>query len=363
MKENLPADVRSSLVKVATPFSIGTGLLLPAQGLVATSIGQLSGQRTVVVRHARLGQQLANVVFLDSAAQFALLRLSAGTFSGLPPIRLAEAPGPGSLVFIRYRPGHRSCASMPADLVGAQAGRLQLHPLLDTDRLGTADDLLIVDEWGQLIGFSNAHSFTTPEGAQAHSLQPLQEALHFLQKHPAAEAARCSSCGSITTADPATAACGICGCTRQTPAQLHTYEPEGISRTVEQILEKLGYQPALARIGSSTWRLQEAQKPVSLTYHPPTGLLSADATLGYLSPGHEQTIGDYLLRQNHALRGMNINSQGARIQLSLLIYDCYLQPDTALRQLQLFFERTRAYSLDLENKYGSLQKMRADEEE
>jgi hypothetical protein len=360
MKDKLPADIRSALVKVTTPFSVGSGLLLPQQGLVATSLGQLSGQRTVVVRHAQLGRQLARVVFLDAAAQLALLRLSADT-SGLRPLRLAAPPEAGSLVFIFYRQGRRGCASLPADLTGVQAGRLQLQPLLDSGRIAATDDLLVVDESGQLIGFADAARFAAAEGTEAHSLQPLQQALHFLHDHPAAEAARCASCSNLTIAD--TTACAFCGSPLQTPGQLHEYEPEGISRTIEQILAKLGKQPALARVGANTWRLREADRPVSLTYHPPTGLLSADASLGYLSPEYEQTVGDYLLRQNYALRGMNINSRGTRIQLSLLIYDCYLQPDTAFRQLQLFFERTRAISLDLENKYGSLQKMRSDEEE
>ncbi len=362
MKEKLPADIRSALVKVSTPFSIGSGLLLPEQGLLATGIGQLSGQREAVVKHPQLGHQPARVVFLDYSAQFALLRLSAN-LSGLRPVRLADAPEPGSLVFMLYRRGRRGCASLPADLLAAQAGRLQLQPLLDTERMETADDLLVVNESGQLIGFSNTAYFTTPDGARAHSLQPLQEAVRFLCDHPTASAARCESCGSLAIADPATVVCPVCNSPLQTPWQLREYEPEGISRTIEQILEKLGYQPALARVGCNTWRLQEAPKPVSLTYHPPTGLLSADATLCYLPPGHEQALYDYLLRENYSLRGMNINSRGTRVQLSLLIYDCYLQPDTALRQLQLFFECTRAYSLDLENKYGRLQKMHSDEEE
>lgn len=362
MKGSLPPDIQSVLVQVATPFSIGSGLLLPDHGLVAMRIEQLSGQRTVVVRHAQLGRQLAKVVFLDPAAQLALLRLSAG-MPGLSPARLVEPPTVGSLVFILYRRRQRSCTSLPAELQAVQAGKLLLLPLLDIDRISNAGDLLVVDELGQLIGFADADGIANPDGAEAHSMHSLLETLHFLRIHPAAEAARCGSCGTLSTVDTPATACARCGCILQTPGQLREYEPEGISSTVEQILEKLGHQPALARVGSNTWRLQEAQRPVSLTYHPATGLLSAEATLGFWGPASDPALHHYLLQENYALRGMNINTRGRRIQLSLLIYDCYLQPDTALRQLQLFFDCTRTYSLSLENNYGSLQKMRADEEE
>ncbi|MEM1359146.1 MAG: S1C family serine protease, partial [Bacteroidota bacterium] len=79
--------LRNYVFQVATPFSTGTGIYLPAPGLVVTNEHVVRDNATVVIGSKEEDEQLAKVVYLDSYYDLAFLK-PAQTFD-LPPLNMA----------------------------------------------------------------------------------------------------------------------------------------------------------------------------------------------------------------------------------------------------------------------------------
>jgi serine protease Do len=147
--------------------------------------------------------------------------------------------------------------------------------------------------------------------------------------------------------------CPHCGSVVKLPSQEEDYEPAGLAKTIEEMLEKLGHAIELSRRGPNAWEIQQGSARINIAYHEKTGLITCDAYLCLLPQKEIKPLYEYLLRQNYEIEGMTFSMKGQDIILSLLIYDRYLNVDVGLRLFRRLFEKADFYDNILVEQFGA----------
>jgi len=121
------------------------------------------------------------------------------------------------------------------------------------------------------------------------------------------------------------------------------YEPQGVNKTLEQMIEQLGYNVLLSRTGPSSWSIVKGSALINISYHEKSGLITGDAHLCELPDEDIIHIYSYLLKQNYSLDGHTFSVKDNDIILSLLIYDQYFKQDIAVTLFKNLFELSDHY--------------------
>ena len=340
--------------QVATPFSTGTGVYLPAYGLVITNEHVVRDNSTVVIGSEGTAEQLATVVYLDAFYDLAFLRPEQQP--DLPDLPLAaHPPAPGEGV----------------TAIGQHFG----HPLrvsdgqvLETEHAHHGIGFILHDAWqeaahsggplfnaaGELAGIN---MYDIQEGKGRALSLPAAVVEACLKAHAAGNgkgAARCFSCQTVIyeTAVNPTGYCPNCGSELTLPGSVEDYQPTGVSATVEAIIKTAGHAPRMARRGPNLWSIRQGSAIIQLAYHEDSGLVTGDAYLCSLPDLPNAELFAFLLRENCKLRQLTFSTFGRDIVLSLLIYDRYLTAETALPRFEHLFQKADEYDNILVEKFG-----------
>ena len=88
---------RDVIIQIATPYSTGTGFLLPEQGLIVTNHHIVQDNRDAIVLGERLPKQLARVVYADPKYDLAFLETPELGMAS-PPLGEEDALSEGDVV-------------------------------------------------------------------------------------------------------------------------------------------------------------------------------------------------------------------------------------------------------------------------
>jgi serine protease Do len=147
--------------------------------------------------------------------------------------------------------------------------------------------------------------------------------------------------------------CQHCGSKILMISQIEPYEPTGISRTIEEMLEEMGYDIPISRMGPSNWKIKRGSAIINIAYHEKSGLITGDAYMGRLPDKNISDIYSYMLHQNYELGGLTFSVKGQDIILSLLIFDQYLNKDTSKQLFDHLSEAADYHDNILVEKYGA----------
>jgi len=341
--------------QVATPFSTGTGVYLPAVDLLVTNEHVVRDNATVVVGSEKESEQLAQVVYLDAYYDLAFLKPEKPF--DLPPLRITEeAPPVGAdIIAIGQHFGHPLRVSKGKVL---ELGYLRhgidfiMHDALQEAAHSGGP---LFTPAGELAGI-NMYDIQEGKGrALSLPVSRLQECLDRFHEGKGRAAARCFTCKKVIfeiIVNPK-GHCPNCGSEIVLPDMLEDYAPTGVSATVEDIIQTAGHDPRLARRGPNLWSIRQGSALIQLAYHEDSGLVTGDAYLCSLPDITDAELFAYLLRENCKLRQLTFSTFGRDIVLSLLIYDRYLTVDTALPRFEHLFAKADHYDDELVQKFGA----------
>lgn len=341
--------------QVATPFSTGTGVYLPAPGLVVTNEHVVRDNATVVIGNEAQAEQLATVVYLDPYYDLAFLK-PAGSFD-LPLLAMTSEPPPvdATVIAIGQHFGHPL--------------RVSEGKVLELDYQHHGIGFILHDAWqeavhsggplftpkGELVGINmydihegKGRSLSLPASRVSESLDRYEEGF-------GKPATRCFTCQEVIFETPInpTGHCPNCGSEIVLPGMVEDYAPTGVSATVEAIIQTAGHDPRLARRGPNLWSIRQGSAIIQLAYHEDSGLVTGDAYLCNLPEFPDAEIFAFLLRENCKLRQLTFSTFGRDIVLSLLIYDRYLTVETALPRFEHLFEKADHYDNVLVEQFGA----------
>ena len=367
MKEVI--DLYSNVViQIATPYSTGTGFLLSDYGLIVTNEHVVRDNSEVIIKSTKLEKQMVKVLFIDEGYDLAFLEVPQIEKEEFPTIQLAHQSDrqQGDQILAVGHPFGLKYSATQGIISNVLHERGGIHyiqhdaalnpgnsggPLVNLDGQVVGVNTFIIDD-GDNIGFSLPVNY-------------LYETLEAFQNVYPQISVRCHSCSNLVSENSIDAGyCPFCGTKLVLPSNVDRYEPIGVNKTIEDMLEQVGHQVELSRIGPNNWEIEEGSAKINISYYEKTGLITGDAYLCLLPKEKEKIkpLYEYLLRQNNVIEGLNFSIKGKDIILSLLIYDRYLNVDTGIQLFKHLFERADHYDNILVEQYGALWKYEEEEE-
>jgi serine protease Do len=352
--DNLLENIGKYLYQITTPYSIGAGLLLPGHGLIVTSEYVVRDNGKVVVEDEKGGRQLAQVVYIDQLYDLAFIRLELPSEKGsLPPLPVLKEVVPGIAILALGRQ-KGALYSAAGDIIGIEREQssyklIQHSAAVEEECLGGP----LLSPSGAIAGMN---CFLVPGEKQHYSLpfSCVEEVLESFLESKAEEGTRCLYCLEEVFSDPPSPSdCPFCLKHILFPSQVQPYLPEGVAATIEGLLKQLGHDLGLGRRGPNCWIVPEGSALIQLTYHPESGMISGEATLGLLSENVNGEIFRFLLRQNYEMEGLSFYVKDGEIVLTLIIYDRYLNLETGMKLLRHLLQKADYYDNILVEEYGA----------
>ncbi len=349
---------RDVVIQIATPYATGTGFYLRDHEIIVTNEHVVRSNREAVILGTQFAKQMAPVLFTDPLYDLAFLappaehdmpaiRIDAGSpvsqgdeiLAVGHPFGLKYSATQGIISNMFYRKGETNYIQHDAALNPGNSG----GPLVNRHGDVIAVNTFIIRD-GNNIGFSLPSSY-------------LHDTIADYMKHRDHSATRCISCANLVFDHTIEQGyCPHCGSKVTLPSAVEPYEPAGVKRTIENLLETLGYHVSLSRNGPNNWVIQQGSATINIQYHEPSGLIVGDAFLAILPKADIKPMYEYLMRQNHKLEGLALSVKGQDIILSLLLYDKYLNIDTGLTLFGRLFEKADEYDNILVEEYGAIWK-------
>ena len=348
---------RSLVCSLATPHSVGTGFGLPDYQLIVTNEHLIRDDREVVVAIPGRSEQRTTVVYVDPFHDLAFLRGPVG-LPPAPPLRGGEPPADGAPVYSLSHPFGMRYQCTPGRVDGTEQRSNGVRLLRHTTALRPehSGGPLFDAETDRLIGINTVLRSSTGNRGLSLPARYLFACLEEFAALGAAEAVRCTHCARLVGYAPKRERCPDCEHPLAIfPSELPPYEPDGIGRSVEELLEAVGYDAVLARRGPYHWAVRRGSALIELAYYEKNGFLTGDAVLCTLPEEMDSTaLQAFLLRENFDLDGLVFSLRERQVLLSFLIYDRYLHTDTGRALFDRLFDRADYYDDVLVDRFGAV---------
>jgi len=323
---------KKSVIQIATPYSTGTGFYLSEYDLIVTNEHVIRDNKEVIIDAEGLEKQLVKICFIDEKYDLAFLIPPKNHKMASVPLANAEldlAEGDEILAVghpfgLKYTATKGIISNSEHDDMGVLY--VQHDAALNPGNSGGP----LISSKGEIIG---VNTFVVRNGNNIGFSLPihyLHNAIKEFQKGGGIPGVRCTSCLNVVFENTVEGQyCQHCGTRMQMISQIEPYEPTGICRTIEEMLDEMGYDIPISRMGPSNWTIKKGSAIINIAYHEKSGLISGDAYLGKLPDENISDIYSYMLHQNYELGGLTFSVKGRDIILSLLIFDQYLNKETS----------------------------------
>lgn len=333
------------VVQIATPYSTGTGFYLPKYKVIITNEHVVRDNKMVVVTGTKVTKQLAKVVFLDENHDLAFLLIdeqpdidiNVEIFDGEEVSIGSEVIALGHPFGLEYSVTKGIVSSL--DHKVGNINYIQHDAALNPGNSGGP----LINKAGEVIG---VNTFIVKKGNNIGFSLPyavIKSSLEDYKSNYGKLAVSCSACSHIVVDKKEASYCSNCGAEIMLIQNIVPYEPQGVNKTLEQMIEQLGYNVLLSRTGPSSWSIVKGSALINISYHEKSGLITGDAHLCELPDEDIIHIYSYLLKQNYSLDGHTFSVKDNDIILSLLIYDQYFKQDIAVTLFKNLFELSDHY--------------------
>ncbi len=345
---------RQKVIQIATPYSTATGLILPEYNLIVTNEHVVRDNKEVIISRHDLSKASAKVVFLDAQYDIAFLSLPI-EFKCAPIDFSKETVVEGLRVIAIGHPygfKYSSTMGIISNAAHLQDGveYFQHDAAMNPGNSGGP----LIDIYGKLVGIN---TFVVKDGNSTGFALPvrlLKQSLDQFINGEGKKGIKCFSCSKVIFEDPEnTNYCPKCGSKIEMISSIPTYEPQGISRSVEWMLTELGHDVKLARRGNYQWEIIQGSAKIYLSYFQDKGLLLGEAFLCGLPDENIIDLYQYLLEQNHIIKGLTLSVKNQNIILSLLLFDKYLHEETGVKLFKHLFKNADYYDNILVEKFGA----------
>lgn len=355
MKEII-STYRDIVVQIHTPGGSGSGLIIKDQSLIVTNRHVVYGSEEVIVRGENFEKKLAKVVYTDALNDLAFLRLPDGYETAAQVQISRELVEAGDeIIAIGHPLGLRFTATQG---IVSKAQRnfnnvdyIQVDAAINPGNSGGP----LINRRGEVVG---VNTFIYRDGESLGFALPATK-LHtilteFIDKKLGEKASMCASCTNIIVKSSLQDGyCAHCG-NKFDVQEFDTpvYAPEGVSKTIEAILTTIGKDVKIARMGKTSWEIEEGSAMIRITYNTTNGFIYADAILGALPKDNIGELYTYLLEQNYKMDNVSFSISKQNIILGTIIYDYDLNPESGQLIFSNLFKKADDYDSILHQEYN-----------
>jgi serine protease Do len=212
---------------------------------------------------------------------------------------------------------------------------------------------LLSDE-GKMLGINIRCNYGLVNGTLALSFHILQSLMDDYVKSNFKCAVICPECNHlIEDKNKMQVSCPNC---KARVALISSYQPfdlSAINRKIEKILSNLGYDPVLCRSDMNNWVITKGSARIHLQYNTSSGIIVAESFLCKLYVHNKDAILEYLLKQNYHSRGYAFSIREDVVVLSLLIYDQFINQESAVLIFNKLLQTADLYDKILIERFGA----------
>lgn len=344
------------IVQIATPYSTGTGFLLPAEGLAVTNNHIVQDNCDAIVQGKKLPRQLACVVYADPLYDLAFLAVDG--IAALSPLQLGDEASlsEGDKVLsighpfgLDFSVNQGIISNLRREVEGVYY--LQHDAGLNPGNNGGP----LIGPDGAVVGINTLSIELSDNIGFALPISSFKQSLSEFKAAGVGVKARCFSCKQVVGEKELDngAYCPHCGAALYMPSLIPPYAPTGVAETIEELLAAIGQDVPLSRRGPNHWEVQKGSARITIAYHEDTGLIMGDAYLCTLPSTGVKPIYEFLLRENFEAENLSFSVKEQDIVLSLLVFDRYLNQGTGIKLFRHLFERADYYDNLLVEEYGA----------
>lgn len=344
------------LVSIATPTSVGMGFLLPKWKVIITCEHIVRGNEDVVVQGLN-GKELTKVLYLDNVLDVAFLAIpNDWQAPGLDLATLEEIDTEIPVWIADIPKGLQLCA-IETELVDTIEQTDKITYLeLDMPVISDQSGCPVLDNRHRILGLNSAMYSINDTFAFAlagdYLIQALIRYYKYQQQFENETIIKCFNCEKLAAESQlSTQECP--NCKAYLEIEKDNYEVEGITRTIEKLIQQTNYNIKLARKGPNAWEVEQGSATIQLIYNETNGYIVGDAILCRLPELPNAALYEYLLQQNYLLKGLNLSVKGSDIVLSVLIFERDLNMETGTILFQNLFDRADYYDNVLVDKFGA----------
>lgn len=324
-----------AIVQLATPYNTGTGFYLKEYNLIVTNEHVVRDNKSVVLAGKSFDKQLVDVIYLDSRFDLAFLKPPEG--HSMSEIRIAQnaEPHEGDRVIAVGHPFGLKYAATQGIISSLTQNENDIEYIQHDAALNPGNSGgPLIDASGNVLG---VNTFIIQNGNNIGFALPSRYLINTIREFKSGNGSngvRCNACLNVIfeKEHESSKYCPVCGKKLTMINDIAEYEPYGITKTIEVMLEECGYNISLSRRGPDNWEVTKGSVKINVSYYEKNGLITADVYLCTLPSDNSETFYTYLLKENYKLEGLSFSVEDQDIVLSLLIYDQYLHKDT-LRKL------------------------------
>lgn len=347
------------IVQIATPYSTGTGFYLHNHNIIVTNEHVVRDNRMVVVAGKSFEKQLVPVLYLDSSIDIAFIAPPSGHDMQIAELEESDTQRDGDKVLavghpfgLKYSATQGIVSSMYQNESGISY--LQHDAALNLGNSGGP----LINTSGKVIG---VNTFIIENGNNIGFALPasyLIKTIREFEKGKGLAGVRCQACLHVVFESQQTVIryCPHCGKKITMISAIEDYEPFGITKIIEEVLDESGFHVALSRRGPDNWEISKGSIRIRIAYYEKNGLITADVTLCTLPDNQLKELYQFLLKENYRIEGLSFSVNEQDIMLSLLIFDQYLHKDTLKKLFSHLIHTADEYDDLLEERFQARKK-------
>jgi serine protease Do len=353
--EEVIRSFENVIIQIATPHGTGTGFYVKDHHVIVTNRHVIEGSKEVVISGQKFPKTVSEVYFSDAVHDLAFIRVPDGI--EMPHVRVSENASLRSgdtIIAIGHPYGLKYTATQgivsKAERLFNNINYVQVDAAINPGNSGGP----LINSLGEIVG---VNTFIISNGDNLGFALPSSHLRDTLNKYAAnfgKSAIRCNSCSTIITKETLEDGyCHNCGSKiEEKEFDPIPYEPRGVSKTIENIITKLGKDVRITRVGPNAWDIEEGSALIKVSYNTSTRFVIGDAHLCKLPKANIAAVYEFLLRENYDLEGIIFSINNQNIVLSLLVYEDDINIDSGMSLFKNLFTKADYYDNVLIEQYA-----------
>lgn len=351
--ENIIQNFRENIVQVFTPYGGGSGFVIEGRPYIVTNSHVVENCLDVAVRWTGHEKTRSRVLFRDTLYDIALLEIPVDFSAKGGVISTGPVETGQKIVAIGHPRGLAYSATQgiisKEERIYNGKKFIQIDAAINPGNSGGP----LLNAQGSVIGI-NTFILTESESlAFAVPSSRLEAAFTDYEPYSGNPSIRCTSCENVIHAGNFEGNyCSVCGNkVDMRLLQPEEYKPSGISKTIENILEKTKKDVFLARDSAFQWTVEQGSAIIRIIYDDRGYFIYFDATLCKIPKVNLNRLYEFLLRENISLNGNSFNIYNSNIVLGFVVHSDDLKEETAARQLGDLLFQSDKYDDILKTEY------------
>jgi serine protease Do len=345
---------QESIIQIETPLGSGSGFYLHKHKLIVTNSHVVSGLKEIVMSSKNIKRREAKVIYDDP--KYDLAFISTEEIKIKTPLTLStKSVNDGDkVVAIGHPYGLNYTATQgivsKASRLQGELEYIQIDAAINPGNSGGP----VLNEQGEVIGVNTFIIQNSNNLGFALPFHYVKEALDTFMSFDKENVIRCSSClNLVLEKEIKDDYCPKCGVKIDVAKKRREgYKPAGSIKTLENILQVMGKDVALARRGQRMWQIDVGSARIEIAYYD-NGIIVADSSLCRLPHQNIEEIYSFLLEENTKMDYLQFSINDNAILLSYIIVDSSLEEKNGAIALGRLFSKSDMYDDILIKNYGA----------